>query len=710
MKVRTSYIIPPILLFLFSVGYSQPRQVTLQLKWWHQFQFAGYYAAQKQGYYAEKGLNVILVPGNAKLNVTNEVLSGRADFGITGCDLLTDFASGKPLVAMGALFQHSPYVIITDSAKNLHSPFDLINKPIMASENQGWMEMKAIFLKEGIDTNTLNVIRHSWNNQDLVSGKAAAITGYRSVEPYQLQRLGITPAFIYPAAYGIDFYGDLLFTTRSFADNHAATTESFRLASFKGWDYAIHHKEELCNYILSLPGVKERNLTKQMLMQEADEMEKLVLPQLVEIGHMNEGRWESILAVQKALGLVPENVNLTNFLYHKKSGIGDIAREIGTVTIGFILAALIFILVYIIIVRRAVNLKTREQKIALDALRISEEKYRHLVEKASDGILICNPELSIKQANPAALTMFGYASEDLYKLSLPEIMVGSEKAKVLSLTNLKPEASTLSQWKGKRKEGDVFYLEINATRLPNGNFMGFIRDITEKKKAEVALKEKNKELNKLSAYLQNIREEERKKIAREVHDELGQLASAIKINIDWLSLRLGEIPEPARKRLEQAGGTVQIMLTTIREIASNLRPSILDDFGLHVALKWQCEEFIKLNGIDCMYTTGFDDNDLSKQLQTELFRITQESLTNVMRHAKATKVTVQTSEDESNFYLTIQDNGIGFNISERKNTLGLLGLQERAASLHGRLHINSITNQGTTITAIIPKTCEVIFS
>ena len=695
------------MLFIFSVGYSQPRQVTLQLKWWHQFQFAGYYAAQKQGYFAENGLNVKLVPGNAKLDVTTEVLSGRVDFGITGCGLLTDFAKGKPLKVLGALFQHSPYVIITDSAKNIHSPFDLVDKPIMASENQGWMEMKAIFQKEGIDTNSLKVIRHSWNNQDLANGKVAAITGYRSVEPFQLLQMGITPAFIYPAAYGIDFYGDLLFTTRAYAENNPATTESFRVASFKGWEYAIHHKEELCDYILSLPGVKERKVTKQNLMQEADEMEKLILPQLVEIGHMNEGRWENILAVQKELGLVPENTSLTGFIYHKKSGIGDIAREIGTVTIGFILALLIFILVYIIIVRRAVNLKTREQKMALDALKISEEKYRQLIEKASDGILIYNPELQIEQANPSALKMFGYAPEDFYHLSLPEIMVSSEKQKVLSVKKLEVEASTLGQWKGKRKDGDVFFLEINATRLPNGNFMGFIRDITEKKKAEVELKEKNKELNKLSAYLQNIREEERKKIAREVHDELGQLASAIKINIDWLGLRLGEIPEPAKKRLEQAGATVDIMLTTIREIASNLRPSILDDFGLHVALKWQCEEFIKLNGIDCTYTTGFDDNELTRQVQTELFRITQESLTNVMRHARATKVTVQTSEDETNFYLSIKDNGLGFNIKERKNTLGLLGLQERAASLNGNLQINSVQEEGTTITAIIPKTCHV---
>ncbi len=703
MKRRTSYIIPLISLFIFTAGYSQEKAVTLQLKWWHQFQFAGYYAAQLKGFYADNGLHVNIIPGDAKHDAVNEVLTGKADFGITGCDLLTEFANGKPLVALGAIFQHSPYVIITDSAKNIQTPFDLVDKPIMASKNQGWVELKAIFLKEGIDPENLQIVHHSWDNLDLVKGKAAAMTGYRSVEPFQLAQLGMVPSLIYPSTYGIDFYGDLLFTSVKFANQYPDIPEKFRRASFKGWDYAMKNKEEIIDYILTLAGVNERKVTREMLMQEAEEMEKLILPQLVEIGHMNAGRWEHIMEIQKDLGLIPQNTDLTGFMYTPKKGFSEITRDIGTVTLFSIIAIFIIILAYSIVVQRAVKLKTKEQRLALDALRSSEEKYRTLIEQASDGIVICYPNLQVEQVNSAALRMFGYDQENFYKLSLPDLLKTGKKEESFDFSALSEGTSSLSQHTGIRKDQTTFNLEINSTRLPNGDYMGFLRDVTEKKKAEMALKEKNKELNKLSAYLQNIREEERKKIAREVHDELGQLASAMKINIDWLGLRLENLSEAAKSRLAHANKTVAVMLTTIRSIASNLRPSILDDFGLHAALKWQCTEFINLNGIECTYTSGLDDTAVPKNIQTELFRIAQESLTNVMRHSKATMVIISTREDDTNLYLSIRDNGVGFQSPDRLNTLGLLGLKERAASLFGTLEIDSIPEGGTTITAVIPK-------
>lgn len=691
------------MLFVFTAGYSQEKAVTLQLKWWHQFQFAGYYAAQLKGFYASNGLQVNIIPGDIKHDAIEEVLSGKADFGITGCDLLTAYANGKPLVALGALFQHSPYVIITDSAKNIQTPFDLIDKPIMVSENQGWVELKAIFLKEGIETQNLKVVIHSWNNMDLVNGNAAAMTGYRSVEPFQLTKLGMVPSLIYPSTYGIDFYGDLLFTSAKFVNQQPDVPEKFRQASFRGWEYALKNKEEIIDYILTLPGVNERKLTRDMLMQEAEEMEKLILPQVVEIGHMNAGRWAHIMEIQKDLGLIPHNTNLSNFMYTPKKGISEIAREIGTVTLFSIIAIFIIILAYSIVVQRAVKLKTKEQKLVLDALRISEEKYRTLIEQASDGIIICYPNLQVEQVNSAALRMFGYDQESFYRLSLPDLLKTGNKEEPFDFSKLSEGTSSLSQHTGIRKDLTTFNLEINSTRLPNGDYMGFLRDVTEKKKAEMSLKEKNQELNKLSAYLQNIREEERKNIAREVHDELGQLASAMKINIDWLGLRLENLSEAAKSRLEHANKTVAVMLTTIRSIASNLRPSILDDFGLHAALNWQCKEFINLNGIECIYTSGFDDSEVPKNIQTELFRIAQESLTNVMRHSKATRVIISTREDARTLYLSVRDNGIGFQSPDRLTTLGLLGLKERAASLSGTLDIDSIPEGGTTITAVIPK-------
>lgn len=588
-KIRSCII--SCLLLVTCAGIGQNNNIVLQLKWWHQFQFAGYYAAVTQGYYAKQGLNVKIMPGDAGHASIDEVLSGRASFGITDCDLLTEFAHGKPLVALGAIFQHSPYVIISPASKKIHSPSDLVGKTILASEKQGWVELKGIFLKEGIDINSIHVAPHTWNNYDIVNGRADAMTGYISSEPFQLQQAGIPVTYISPANYGIDFYGDILFTSKTFAEKNPETVERFREASFKGWEYALSHKESMIDYILSLPGVKERNTSREALRNEADEMEKLILPQIIEIGHMNEGRWAHILSVQQSLGLVSPNTDLDGFMYTPKPGLLDSLKAIGLWVTGGVAAIFMLILVYSIIIRRMVKIKTRALRQTLRELELSKN----------------------------------------------------------------------------------------------------------------ALTEKNTELQKLSAYLQHIREDERKRIAREVHDELGQLASAIKIDIDWLHLRLPELDQASQKRVSHAASTIILLIKSIRKTASGLRPSVLDDFGLNAALKWHCNEFEQLSGISCTLEIEFDDSSLSTDMKTELFRIIQESLTNVMRHSQAKNANVVLREDKDNLHISIRDNGKGFNTEEQKNTLGLIGLRERVQVLNGSLQIKSIPGSGTDVVITIPK-------
>jgi signal transduction histidine kinase len=233
--------------------------------------------------------------------------------------------------------------------------------------------------------------------------------------------------------------------------------------------------------------------------------------------------------------------------------------------------------------------------------------------------------------------------------------------------------------------------------------IGASHDITEQRRYEEELKDKNDELKRLSAYLQRVREDERKYIAREVHDQLGQLATALKIDIDWLNIRLPEVEQLARKRIEHAMHTIEVLIFSVRKIASSLRPSVLDDFGLNAALKWHCTEFQNLNGIACKFDPRLDDTELPVFIKTELFRVAQESLTNVMRHANATEVLVTTEEDERHYFLTIMDNGQGFDIREGKNTLGLVGLRERVSSMNGHLDINSNPGKGTVILVKVPK-------
>jgi PAS domain S-box-containing protein len=234
--------------------------------------------------------------------------------------------------------------------------------------------------------------------------------------------------------------------------------------------------------------------------------------------------------------------------------------------------------------------------------------------------------------------------------------------------------------------------------------VGISHDITERKKAEGELKEKNSQLKQLSSHLQDVREQERKSLAREVHDELGQLASAVKMDIDWLKIKLPGLEEVYKNRIAHASSTAGLLISTIRKVALELRPGMLDELGLNASLEWKCKDFESANSTPCIFTSNFDDGDLTMQVKTMLFRICQEALINVMRHAEATRVTVDIRERNGTVQLCITDNGKGFDTSQKiSNTLGLVSMRERCASINGTLIINSEKGSGTVVYAIIPK-------
>ncbi len=256
-------------------------------------------------------------------------------------------------------------------------------------------------------------------------------------------------------------------------------------------------------------------------------------------------------------------------------------------------------------------------------------------------------------------------------------------------------------------DGRVVWLaDFVSVEVENGepvNLRGIMVNISEKKIVEEALRAKNVELKRLSSHLQSVREEERKYLAREVHDELGQLASVIKMDIDWLKLRLTDVGDATNKRIDHALSTSDLLLTTIRKMAFALRPVMLDELGLNASLEWQCKEFTTVNGIPCVFEQLCDDTGLTIAVKTELFRICQESLTNIMRHAQATHVIVTIKKINGSKQLTIVDNGIGFDKEKKKNTLGLVGMKERALSLNGLLTVTSEPGKGTTISVTVPK-------
>lgn len=290
--------------------------ITLQLKWRHQFQFAGYYAAQQQGYYREEGLNVRFVEGSTERSPLQQVLSGQADYSIGDAEIMVSRIAGQPVVALAAIFQHSPGILLSLKESNIQTPEDLIGKRIMmADDGQGLYQFKAMLLKQHLDIKQMTLVPHTWHLQDLIDGKVDVMAAYAMDEPTQLQQMGYTPSVIANQPYGIDFYGDVLFTSEREVARHPQRVAAFLRATKKGWAYALKHPEEVAGLIAAMPEVAGRGLDKQILLREANLMAPYVLTELVPLGHMNEERWNDIAQTLADLKLIPAEYDLTGFLY-----------------------------------------------------------------------------------------------------------------------------------------------------------------------------------------------------------------------------------------------------------------------------------------------------------------------------------------------------------------------------------------------------------
>jgi len=229
-------------------------------------------------------------------------------------------------------------------------------------------------------------------------------------------------------------------------------------------------------------------------------------------------------------------------------------------------------------------------------------------------------------------------------------------------------------------------------------------DVTERRKTEDKLKNANAELHTLSSRLQNLREVERTAIAREIHDELGQQLTGLKIDTLWITRRITKEEKNIKEKLSDMVEHINDAVKTVRRISTELRPSILDDLGLIAALEWQSQEFEKRTGIRSQFTSNRDELNLEVNLSTNIFRVYQEALTNVARHANATQVETIFEEDDNYIHLIVKDNGQGFDLNEIKtnHSFGLIGMKERAMMLNGDLSIESNKPYGTIVFLKVP--------
>ena len=351
---------------------------------------------------------------------------------------------------------------------------------------------------------------------------------------------------------------------------------------------------------------------------------------------------------------------------------------------------------------------------AQEALRESEQRFHAFMNHSPVVAFIKDEEGRYVYGNRVWLSQFGDQTTPLGQTDAelwPENTAKRfSETDSLTLAANRPMEFTDS---GLQPNGLPFHaliLKFIIRDTPGRKLLGGLAfDITERKQSEEKLNKSREQLRSLAARLQSVREGERIRIAREIHDELGQMLTGFKMDLCWLERRFTEMNTqaagiPLLNKMKTMSGLIDEMVQSVRKISSELRPRALDDLGLVPAMEWQAREFEERTGLECQFTSPAADIHLPPDHCTAVFRIFQEALTNVARHARATRVTLHLQTSADHLVLEIRDNGRGITDEEVANSqsLGLLGMRERALILGGDVRISGATGDGTTVTVEVP--------
>jgi len=259
------------------------------------------------------------------------------------------------------------------------------------------------------------------------------------------------------------------------------------------------------------------------------------------------------------------------------------------------------------------------------------------------------------------------------------------------------------------EDGSIVPCIVTATpfRSPSGELIGIVedfKDISERRRSEQELMESRERLRELAAHMQVVREEERGRIAREIHDELGQALTALKMDVHWLLHRFPTEEQSINKKMNAMSTLINNTVRIVKRISSELRPILLDDFGLSAAIEWHAEEFSERTGIQCQIVSDPEEIVLEQACSIAIFRIFQETLTNVARHADASEVKITLKKYSCNFEMVIHDNGKGITKQEicDPRSFGLTGMHERVHYLGGEINIYGYETRGTTVKISLP--------
>jgi PAS domain S-box-containing protein len=362
--------------------------------------------------------------------------------------------------------------------------------------------------------------------------------------------------------------------------------------------------------------------------------------------------------------------------------------------------------------------KLRSKETLAKALRVANDLYQHTVNSVMDAIVAIDETQHIVLFNPAAEQMFGRTANEVvgqsFDLLIPERIRTRHQGHVARYATLESGSRSMNaalQITGIRADGQEFPIESTISKSFVGGKLqmtAVLRDVTEHRQAELDLRTMNAQLRSLATSLQSVREQERSRIARELHDQLGQQLTGIKLSFSWLGNRLKDKRTVTPDEVDEIRYLLDAAITSVRRISTELRPRILDDLGFGEAISAQILEFTKHSDLNVTLNLSAAKEVHGDEQATALFRIVQEALTNVVRHANATQVNIDLMTEGDHLVLRIHDNGQGMQDTVRQGSIGLVSMRERAISMGAQFSIISSAGTGTTIEVEIPLNAMMI--
>ncbi len=465
-------------------------KVTLQLKWFHQFQFAGYYTALEKGYYEDEGLDVSIIERDLRQNPIDLVLEGTADFGVSNSEILLEYLQGKEVVLLASIFQHSPLIFISKTQPLIHSVQGLKGKTVLMNTTSQEIELKVMLDIHNVSLDDIKLIDRFAVPEDYFDPTIDVIAAYTTNQPYYFKKENVPYSIIYPYTHGVDFYGDTLFTSRHQIQEHPDRVNKFLRASLKGWQYALAHPDEIIEVIMDKFGSLK---SREHLKYEAETIQNLILPDLVRIGYSNPVRWQRIGEEFKKQGLVKQTKDLTDFFYNPTEGKVTIKQETAFIAAAIFGSAMLVLLASIYVAGKLKHeIKTRleiEKK-----LKESEKYYRSIFENTGTAIIIYTLEnCIIKKCNEQYAELCGVPREEIEnKRKVSEFIADEDSKRLRGYTKdnflNKNSAPKSFDFKFVRANGEIRNVHAN-TEIINGstNCIGSLIDMTEKVKTQELL-------------------------------------------------------------------------------------------------------------------------------------------------------------------------------------------------------------------------------